>query len=265
MFRVWLGLETLAWAWLGRALASNSSSQSQSHRRGLGLAWLGLKPWLATKILLLIGRVKRNPESPWWSQSDGTTSTPQYLHARAQALGFGFGDLKPMPTPASSQQFGLAWLVDNNFRFYFSCPLGRGTRLYLSHIKKKSAKNTVSVDAPTSLHLEKRGKCDIARDNEKPRFIDATTLQQTSGARPEDGKVTLKLQHSRVERTVQLGIDFYLGYYLFKLAFPGTEQKNTFAGIGQYNKVSLSASNKGLAVTNLMKVSNPLSMHSLTK
>ncbi|KAJ7709097.1 hypothetical protein B0H14DRAFT_3172540 [Mycena olivaceomarginata] len=33
----------------------------------------------------------------------------------------------------------------------------------------------------------------------------------------------------RVERTVQLGIDFYLGYYLFKIAFPGTEQKNIFA------------------------------------
>ncbi|KAJ6459243.1 hypothetical protein C8R45DRAFT_1221410 [Mycena sanguinolenta] len=152
----------------------------------------------------------------------------------------------------------------------------------------KSAKNSRPVDAPTSLHLKKElGKRDIARDIEKPQFMDTVIstkphargkLRDTSSIpkvkrepdelavhrqhvqkehqslsdiisisdsdddtvpvinassiqivfRP-DGKVTLKSQHSRVERTVQLGIDFYLGYYLFKLAFPGTEQKNPFA------------------------------------
>ncbi|KAJ6468790.1 hypothetical protein C8R45DRAFT_1167428 [Mycena sanguinolenta] len=152
----------------------------------------------------------------------------------------------------------------------------------------KSAKNSLPVDAPTSLPLKKeRGKRDIARDIEKPQFMDTAIstkphargkLRDTSSIpkvkrepdelavhrqhvkkehqsssdiisisdsdddtvpvinassiqivfRP-DGKVTLKSQHSRVERTVQLGIDFYLGYYLFKLAFPGTEQKNAFA------------------------------------
>ncbi|KAJ7882069.1 hypothetical protein B0H14DRAFT_3857638 [Mycena olivaceomarginata] len=107
---------------------------------------------------------------------------------------------------------------------------------------------------------------DTARDNEKPRSIDSDTATSTNLRgwhvgkerqsspdiisisdsdddavqvvdsssieivfRPEDGKVTLTMQHSRVERTVQLGIDFYLGYYLFKIAFPGTEQKNIFA------------------------------------
>jgi hypothetical protein len=40
----WLGFDTLALAWLERALASYPSSQSQSHWGGLGLAWLWLKP-----------------------------------------------------------------------------------------------------------------------------------------------------------------------------------------------------------------------------
>jgi hypothetical protein len=52
--RAWLGLQTLAWAWLGWALASHFSCQSPSRRGGgLGLAWLGPKPWLATKVLVL--------------------------------------------------------------------------------------------------------------------------------------------------------------------------------------------------------------------
>ncbi|KAJ7883836.1 hypothetical protein B0H14DRAFT_3746078 [Mycena olivaceomarginata] len=34
----------------------------------------------------------------------------------------------------------------------------------------------------------------------------------------DDGKVTLKQQHPRVEKTAHLAVDFYLGYYLFKLS-----------------------------------------------
>ncbi|KAJ7300953.1 hypothetical protein DFH08DRAFT_1090378 [Mycena albidolilacea] len=64
-------------------------------------------------------------------------------------------------------------------------------------------------------------------DDDGIQVVDSSSIEIVF--RPEDGKVTLKMQHSRVERTVQLGIDFYLGYYLFKIAFPGTEQKNIFA------------------------------------
>ncbi|KAJ7312315.1 hypothetical protein DFH08DRAFT_1044818 [Mycena albidolilacea] len=64
-------------------------------------------------------------------------------------------------------------------------------------------------------------------DDDGIQVVDSSSIEIVF--RPEDGKVTLKMQHSRVERTVQLGIDFYLGYYLFKITFPGTEQKNIFA------------------------------------
>ncbi|KAF8172628.1 hypothetical protein K438DRAFT_1981476 [Mycena galopus ATCC 62051] len=51
----------------------------------------------------------------------------------------------------------------------------------------------------------------------------------------DDGKVTLKQQHPRVEKTTQLAVDFYLGYYLFKISFPGTEEKNAFARDALFN------------------------------
>ncbi|KAJ7690495.1 hypothetical protein B0H17DRAFT_1134305 [Mycena rosella] len=44
-----------------------------------------------------------------------------------------------------------------------------------------------------------------------------------------DGKVGLKSQHPRVEKTVILAIDYYLGYYLWINAFPSSEEKNKFA------------------------------------
>ncbi|KAJ6517026.1 hypothetical protein DFH09DRAFT_1099207 [Mycena vulgaris] len=44
-----------------------------------------------------------------------------------------------------------------------------------------------------------------------------------------DRKIGLKQQHPRVEKTAQLGVDYYLGYYLWKKAFPSTEQKTNFA------------------------------------
>ncbi|KAJ7937678.1 hypothetical protein B0H13DRAFT_2302503 [Mycena leptocephala] len=51
----------------------------------------------------------------------------------------------------------------------------------------------------------------------------------------DDDPVTLKQQHHRVEKTAQLAVDFYLGYYLFKLSFPGTEEKNAFARDALFN------------------------------
>ncbi|KAJ7810912.1 hypothetical protein B0H14DRAFT_3151027 [Mycena olivaceomarginata] len=63
-------------------------------------------------------------------------------------------------------------------------------------------------------------------DDDGIQVVDSSSIEIVF--RPEDGKVTLKMQHSRVERTVQLGIDFYLGYYLFKIAFPGTERSLKF-------------------------------------
>lgn len=63
-------------------------------------------------------------------------------------------------------------------------------------------------------------------DDDTVQVVDSSSIQIVVR---EDGKIALKLQHPRVEKTVQLGVDFYLGYYLFKLAFPGTEQKNPFA------------------------------------
>ncbi|KAJ7433404.1 hypothetical protein FB451DRAFT_1380362 [Mycena latifolia] len=44
-----------------------------------------------------------------------------------------------------------------------------------------------------------------------------------------DRKVGLKQQHPRVEKTGQLAIDYYLGYYLWKHSFPSTDQKNKFS------------------------------------
>ncbi|KAJ7648409.1 hypothetical protein B0H17DRAFT_1215675 [Mycena rosella] len=45
----------------------------------------------------------------------------------------------------------------------------------------------------------------------------------------KDRKVGLKQQHPRVEKTMQVGIDYYLSYYLFKTAFPSTGEKNNFS------------------------------------
>ncbi|KAJ6533474.1 hypothetical protein B0H19DRAFT_1257481 [Mycena capillaripes] len=43
-----------------------------------------------------------------------------------------------------------------------------------------------------------------------------------------DGKIKLKSQSPRVEKTAQLAVDFFLGYYIFKYAFPSTEEKRRF-------------------------------------
>jgi hypothetical protein len=66
----WLGLEAPAWAWLGRALASLSSNPSPSRRVGLGLAWLWLKPRLASNFLL-----RFHLRSIMWD-----TRAPAYVH-----------------------------------------------------------------------------------------------------------------------------------------------------------------------------------------
>ncbi|KAF8185607.1 hypothetical protein K438DRAFT_1836694 [Mycena galopus ATCC 62051] len=44
-----------------------------------------------------------------------------------------------------------------------------------------------------------------------------------------NGKVNLKQQRPRVEKTGQLAVDFFLGYYLFKHFFPSTEEKTNFS------------------------------------
>ncbi|KAJ6497171.1 hypothetical protein C8R47DRAFT_335343 [Mycena vitilis] len=43
-----------------------------------------------------------------------------------------------------------------------------------------------------------------------------------------DGKVGLKQQRPRVEKTVQLAVDFFLSYYLFLAFFPTSEEKTVF-------------------------------------
>ncbi|KAJ7457749.1 hypothetical protein FB451DRAFT_1509037 [Mycena latifolia] len=65
MSLAWLGLQAMALAWLHRALASNIRSQSQSPEKGLGLAWLWLKPWLVGEnFQMLPCRVRDQVTSP---------------------------------------------------------------------------------------------------------------------------------------------------------------------------------------------------------
>ncbi|KAJ7180027.1 hypothetical protein C8R43DRAFT_1117371 [Mycena crocata] len=45
-----------------------------------------------------------------------------------------------------------------------------------------------------------------------------------------DRKIGLKQQHSRVEKTLQLGIELYLGYYLLKNSFPTSKLRTAFGG-----------------------------------
>ncbi|KAJ7933332.1 hypothetical protein B0H13DRAFT_2307015 [Mycena leptocephala] len=73
----------------------------------------------------------------------------------------------------------------------------------------------------------------ISDDDDDPvQIVNTSSIQIVIR---DDGKVTLKQQHPRVEKTAQLAVDFYLGYYLFKLSFPGTEEKNAFARDALFN------------------------------